>query len=171
MSIPHSILALLSNGPTHGYALKTRFDSITANEWPLNVGQVYSTLRRLERDGLVAPHGKPKDSQQAWKLTSTGRKSLGQWFEQPVINSPPSRNELAIKILIAITAERSNVNDIIQNQRTATMAQLQKYTRFKRDADSDESWAWVLALDAMILRAESEIRWLDLCEARIKKRK
>ena len=168
MSIPNTILALLAEKPAHGYALKTRFENSTAEAWPLNVGQVYSTLGRLERDGLVQPKSN-KDDDQIWKITAAGRKALNKWFQTPVLNSPPSRNELAIKILIAVTAQRRDISDIIQRQRTATMEQLQRYTRHKKDATSEHELPWLLALDALIFRAEAEIRWLDLCEARVKR--
>lgn len=169
MSIPNSILALLSHSPLHGYGLKTRFEESTAETWPLNVGQVYTTLRRLERDGLVEPRGEAEAAQQVWKITRAGRKTLTSWFQTPV--TAPSRSELAIKILLAVTAERKDVSDIIQRQRTATMELLQKYTRHKKDADATHDLPWLLALDALILKAEAEIRWLDLCEARLKRRR
>ncbi|MFK7819034.1 MAG: PadR family transcriptional regulator [Planctomycetaceae bacterium] len=169
MSIPNSILALLSHSPLHGYGLKTRFEESTAETWPLNVGQVYTTLRRLERDGLVAPKGEGDAAQQVWKITRAGRKSLTDWFSTPV--TAPTRNELAIKVLLAVTAERKDVSDIIQQQRTATMELLQRYTRHKKDAHKSKDMPWLLALDALILKAEAEIRWLDLCEQRLKRRK
>ena len=168
MSIPNTILALLSERPAHGYALKTRFENSTADAWPLNVGQVYSTLGRLERDGLVEPKTN-KDDEQIWKITKAGRLALDKWFQSPVLGSPPSRNELAIKILIAMQAQRRDLSDIIQRQRSATMEQLQKYTRHKKESASDCELPWLLALDALILRAEAELRWLDMCESRVKK--
>ncbi|MEO1527228.1 MAG: PadR family transcriptional regulator [Planctomycetota bacterium] len=168
MSIPNSILALLSHTPLHGYGLKTRFEKSTAEAWPLNVGQVYTTLRRLERDGLVKPQGEGDAAQQVWKITQAGRKSLSEWFDTPV--TAPTRNELAIKILVAVTAERKDVSDIIERQRTATMGLLQKYTQYKKEAYRSKDMPWLLALDALVLKAEAEIRWLDLCEQRLKRR-
>ena len=170
MSIPHTILALLSDKPAHGYALKTRFEQSTAESWPLNVGQVYTTLGRLERDGLVSPKSS-KNDEQIWKITTAGQKALDHWFESPVLGSPPSRNELAIKVLIAVTAQRTDASKIIQTQRTATMEQLQEYTRHKKNANPDYELPWLLALDALILRAEAELRWLDMCEARLNRQK
>jgi len=167
MSIPQTILALLSEKPTHGYALKTRFENCTAEAWPLNVGQVYTTLGRLERDGLVEPKSSTGE-EQIWKITAAGRNALNAWFQTPVLGTPPSRNELAIKILIAVTAQRSDVTEIIQTQRKATMRQLQDYTQHKKRAKPDNELPWLLALDALILRAEAEIRWLDMCESRLK---
>ena len=53
MSVPHALLALLSEGPKYGLRLQNEFEARTGEVWPLNVGQVYTTLQRLERDGLV----------------------------------------------------------------------------------------------------------------------
>ncbi len=170
MSVPHTLLALLSDKPAHGYALKTRFESGTADAWPLNVGQVYSTLSRLERDGLVEATTTP-DEEQIWKITTQGRRVLDEWFQTPVLGSPPSRNELAIKILIAVTAQRHDVTDIIRTQRTATMEQLQKFTKHKQQASKTDDLPRQLAIDALILKAEAELRWLELCELRVKKSK
>ena len=57
MSVRHALLALLSEGPKYGLQLREEFEARTGEIWPLNVGQVYSTLQRLERDGLVESDG------------------------------------------------------------------------------------------------------------------
>ena len=85
MSVRHSLLALLADHPTHGYGLKSAFESSTAGTWPLNVGQVYTTLGRLERDGLVEPVAGGDDGRQTWRLTDEGRDSLETWYGAPVV--------------------------------------------------------------------------------------
>ncbi len=167
MTIKHSLLAILAAEPTHGYGLKSRFEESTAGAWPLNVGQVYTTLNRLERDGLVVPEGIDGSSRQSWRLTDEGRAALHDWYDTPVVNDPPARDELAIKVLLAIGADGADVGDILHQQRAATMERLQQFTRHKRKADPDAELPWLLLLDALILKAEAEIRWLDLCEQRI----
>lgn len=171
MSVRHSLLALLANGPTHGYGLKSGFEASTGGTWPLNVGQVYTTLRRLERDGLVEPYGTGSESRQTWRITRSGRKELSSWYDTPLAGDPPSRDELAIKVLLAIATDHTDVKGLVQAQRLATMERLQGYTRHKRDADPEEELPWILLLDALILQAEAEVRWLDLCEARLKKKR
>jgi hypothetical protein len=79
VSVRHSLLALLSAGPMHGYGLKTEFEAATGDVWPLNVGQVYTTLGRLERDGLVTA-GTDADGQKVYEITGAGRDELGRWF-------------------------------------------------------------------------------------------
>lgn len=171
MSVRHSLLALLSDHPAHGYALKAEFEKSTAGAWPLNVGQVYTTLARLERDGLVVAEGHDDGPRQSWRITDEGRALLAQWYASPVVDDPPPRDELAIKVLVAVAADDGDVTGILQRQRTATMERLQELTRHKVRADPARELPWLLLLDALILKAQAEIAWLDLCEARLAERK
>lgn len=164
MSIPHSLLALLSDQPMHGYGLKTRFEETTVDAWPLNVGQVYTTLRRLERDGLAQPKGGGEASQQLWKITTGGRGALTDWFHAPV--AEPNRSELIVKVLLAVATKRKDLKEILDQQRVATMSLLQRYTKLKKQALKTNEVTWLLAIDAMIFKAESELKWLDQCENR-----
>ena len=173
MSVRNSLLALIAAQPAHGYGLKSEFESSTAGEWPLNAGQVYTTLSRLERDGLIIPAGDSGSAgesgeldRRAWEVTTEGREALARWFETPVENRSP-RDEVVIKVLVAVATRQTNLRQVLQTQRSATMQRLQEYTRHKIEADPDEQLAWLLLLDAMILRADAEIRWLDLCEQRL----
>ncbi|MTV26500.1 PadR family transcriptional regulator [Nitriliruptoraceae bacterium ZYF776] len=170
MSMRHGLLALLEDGPNHGYQLKHEFEQRTGGAWLLNVGQVYTTLQRLERDGLVAPAGDADDERRVYAITAAGRDALQGWFADPVVASAPPRDELAIKVLLAVAADEVDVTAVLQRQRTASLEQLQEYTRLKRQADPDDDLPWVLLLDALILKAEAEVRWLDTCEARLRRR-
>jgi DNA-binding PadR family transcriptional regulator len=169
MSIRHGLLALLERGPSHGYQLRTEFDAATGATWPLNVGQVYTTLDRLERDGLVAQDGEADaDGRIAYRITDLGRQELTAWFTSPVTRQGAPRDELAIKLALAVTTPGIDVLSVVQTQRGATMTSLQELTRLKSRADGDpDELAWSLVLDALLFRAEAEIRWLDHCEARV----
>jgi DNA-binding PadR family transcriptional regulator len=169
MSIRHGLLALLERGPRHGYQLRAEFDAATGATWPLNVGQVYSTLDRLERDGLVAQDGVPDaDGRIAYRITGDGRRELTTWFASPVTREGTPRDELAIKLALAVTTPGVDVVGVVQTQRTATMSSLQELTRLKaRAGDGVDDLAWSLVLDALVFRAEAEIRWLDHCESTV----
>lgn len=169
MSVKHSLLALLAEGPTHGYQLKTAFEQRTGGAWLLNVGQVYTTLNRLERDGLIEATGAEGD-RTTYRLTPAGAAQVDEWFDSPVVVDGPPRDELATKVLIAVAAEHVDVTALLQRQRTAAVTQLQEYTRQKAHTDPERELPWLLLLDALILRTESEVRWLDLCEARLRRR-
>jgi DNA-binding PadR family transcriptional regulator len=150
----------------HGYGLKTEFEDATRDVWPLNVGQVYTTLGRLERDGLVTAEF-AADGQKVYLITAAGREELRQWFETPVRREEIPRQELAIKLVFAMRSGMADVSAVVQRQRIATMRALQDITRQKADAEMGSDMAWLLVLDGLIFQAEAEARWLDMCEARL----
>lgn len=167
MSVRYGLLALLAEAPAHGYGLKTGFEQRTGGSWALNIGQVYTTLQRLERDGFV--EAVPSDHERHdYRITGTGRAQLETWFATPVIPEGPPRDELTIKVLLAVAAGEVDLTDVLQRQRSASVAQLQAYTRRKAQADPERDVPFLIMLDALIFRTEAEIRWLDACEARVR---
>jgi len=171
MSVRYGILALLDEAPSHGYQLKTAFERRTGGNWALNIGQVYTTIQRLERDGLVEvieTEGSADDDRREYRITPTGRAQLDEWFEHPVVSEAPARDELTIKVLLAVAAGDIDVTGLLQRQRRASVEQLQAYTRRKAKADSQRDVAFLMLVDALIFRTEAEIRWLDACDARIR---
>ena len=132
MSVKQALLALLEQGPMYGYQLRVEFENRTGSTWPLNVGQVYTTLNRLERDGFVEGEGVDDEGHVVYRITDTGRGEVAAWFTTPVARTQPPRDELAIKLALAVTVPGVDVGTVIQRQRTATMTALQDYTRLKR---------------------------------------
>jgi DNA-binding PadR family transcriptional regulator len=171
MSIRHGLLALLSRGPRYGYQLRVEFEASTGATWPLNIGQVYTTLNRMERDGLVEPGGADDQGRAVYTITEAGRSELERWFGTPVGQTDRPRDELVIKLAMALAAQDADLAEVIQTQRAATMRALQKLTRAKRAATSSEGLAQRLVLDSSIFKAEAEQRWLDHCEAVLKEKK
>ncbi|MFJ9696559.1 PadR family transcriptional regulator [Kitasatospora sp. NPDC101183] len=178
MSIRHGLLALLDQGPRYGYQLRVEFEARTGATWPLNVGQVYTTLARLERDGLVEPAGEDEEGHQFYAVTDAGRTELRAWFDTPVPRTSPPRDELAIKLAMAVTVPGVDVSAVVQGQRRHSIKALQDYTRLKGRALAAEpadgptagnDLAWLLVLDQLIFQTEAEIRWLDHCETRLAK--
>jgi DNA-binding PadR family transcriptional regulator len=164
MSIRHGLLALLERGPMYGYQLRASFEESTGATWPLNIGQVYTTLSRLERDGMVRPLPETDGGQRTYEITDIGRTELTLWFATPVSRADRPRDELAIKLALALTTPGVDVRAVVQSQRTATMRTLQEYTRLKVRDEGPDDLSWRLVLDAMVFQAEAEIRWLDHCE-------
>ena len=169
MSVKHSLLALLQHGPAYGYQLRASFEDSTGSTWPLNIGQVYTTLTRLERDHLVRALPENLQGQRPYAITDAGRAALAVWFATPVTGNERPRDELAIKLALALTTPGVDVASVVQAQRMATIRSLQEYTRLKTQSENDDT-AWMLILESMIFRAEAEIRWLDHCEASLTSR-
>lgn len=161
MSVKHALLTLLDRGPMHGYQLRAEFEASTGATWPLNIGQVYSTLARLERDGLVTPVEGGDESQRLYAITEAGHTEVVTWFSTPVAGEP-ARNEVAIKLAFAAGTAGLDVAEVVQIQRRATIKALQDYTRARERAGAD--LAWQLVVDSLIFAAEAEVRWLDHCE-------
>jgi DNA-binding PadR family transcriptional regulator len=184
MSVRQGLLALLAERPMHGYQLRREFEARTGGTWPLNIGQVYTTVQRLVRDGLVEPvpgDGTPEGTGRApesakrgtaerdverFRPTDAGRAEVAHWWTIPVDRGEPARDELVIKLALAVTAPGVDVRDVVQRQRTATMRAMHEYTRLKQDVAADDL-AWSLVLDNLVFTAEAEVRWLDHVEARV----
>jgi DNA-binding PadR family transcriptional regulator len=167
VSIRQGLLTLLVDGPRHGYQLRQEFDSRTGSTWPLNIGQVYTTLGRLSRDGLVETTGDGDESHKVYALTKAGHHAVDDWFVTPVQLPDRPRDELAIKLALAAATPGVDLAAVIQTQRTATIEAMQDYTRLKLEADPGNDVGWLLILDSLLYQAEAEVRWLDACEHRL----
>jgi DNA-binding PadR family transcriptional regulator len=167
MSVRYGLLALLGREPMHGYQLRAEFERSTGMTWPLNIGQVYTTLSRLNRDGLAEETDLDDEpGRVVYRITEAGLAELTRWFATPVAPVDHPRDELAIKVALALQTPGVDVGAVLQAQRTATLRKLRELTKLKMEADADDD-AWQLVLDLMIFRAESEARWLDHSETRL----
>jgi DNA-binding PadR family transcriptional regulator len=167
VSVRHALLALLSEGPRYGLQLREEFEDRTGEVWPLNVGQVYTTLQRLERDGLVESDDTAADGpQKAFRITAGGREELAGWLRTPPDLASPPRDELVMKVLVATRIPGVNVQDVIQVHRRYLVELMQQWTRIKEaEAESDLSLA--LVVDAELFRLDAVVRWLDASGGRI----
>jgi DNA-binding PadR family transcriptional regulator len=169
MSVRHALLALLTEGPKYGLQLRLEFEERTGDVWPLNVGQVYTTLQRLERDGFVASEDDGDEGpQKAFRITSAGEDELSRWLRTPPDLSSPPRDELVIKVLVAIRAPGVDVHEVIQVHRRHLVELMQQWTRLK-EYSAAEDVSFALAVDAELFRLDSVIRWLDSADGRIRR--
>jgi DNA-binding PadR family transcriptional regulator len=165
MAVREGLLALLDDGPRHGYQLKSEFEAATGGVWPLNIGQVYTTLDRLERDGLVEHDGDV--ARKVYRLTDDGEQALGAWWEAVGADNPPPRDELMLKVLMAIERGPDHALEVVTGQRTAALSLLQQRRQASRRDKDAGSLGATLVTDALMFRAEADLRWLDRCETRI----
>jgi DNA-binding PadR family transcriptional regulator len=160
-------LALLSEGPKYGLQLRQEFEARTGEVWPLNVGQVYTTLQRLERDGFVESDDEPDGPQRGYSITVDGTRELTAWLESPPESSQPPRDELLIKVLVAAEVSGIDVHDVVQVHRRHLIEVMQRYTAVKADAAEDDV-ALSLVVDAELFRIEAAVRWLDTADIRLR---
>ena len=167
MSVRSGLLALLAKGARYGAQLKAEFEQRTGGTWPVNVGQVYTTLDRLERDGLVVAEAADPDGRICYFLTDPGLQAVAAWWHTPVDREVAPRDELVIKLAIAITSPGVDSAGVAQAQRSATMRRLQQLTRLKQSVDPATDLAWLMVVEHELFVAEAEIRWLDQVEASV----
>ncbi len=173
MSVKNGILTILSAGPAHGYLLRQEFEARTGGTWPINISQVYSTLQRLERDGLVSSN--PDSDPVEYSITPVGLQAVREWWYSPTLRTAPERGEVAIKVALAVTTPGINIGQVITAQRIETMRALRDFTLLKANlvaetpgetTDTAQNNAWELVLDSYIFTLEAEARWLDHIETR-----
>src|SRR5215813_5327098 len=169
VSVPHVMLALLSEGSKYGLQLREEFEAGTGEVWPLNVGQVYKTLGRLERDGLAESDGTGQDGpQKRFRITAGGREALAAWLRTPPDLTSPPRDELVMKVLVAARVPGTDAREVIQGYRVYVLELMQQWTRLKEgEARDDLSLARVV--DAELFRLDAVIRWLDAAEVRLER--
>jgi DNA-binding PadR family transcriptional regulator len=169
MSVRHALLALLSEGPKYGLQLREEFEARTGEVWPLNVGQVYTTLQRLERDGLVeSDDSEAQGPQKGFQITEAGQAELAEWLRTPPDLASPPRDELVMKVLVAVRLPGTDVREVIQAHRRYLVELMQQWTRIKEEeAEFDLNLA--LVVDAELFRLDAVIRWLDAADGRIKR--
>ena len=169
MSVRHALLALLSEGPKYGLQLGQEFEAGTGEVWPLNTGQVYTTLQRLERDGFVESDDTVDEGpQKDFRITDAGLDELHAWLRTPPDTSTPPRDELVIKVLVALRIPGVDAGELVQAHRRHVIEAMHQYTRLKEDA-ADHEIGLLLVADAEIYRLDAVIRWLDAADARIKR--
>ena len=169
MSVRHALLGLLSEGPKYGHQLRQEFEARTGDVWPLNVGQVYTTLQRLERDGFVESDEQGDDGpQKVFHITPGGRDKLSGWLHTPPDMTTPPRDELVIKVLVALAMPDIDVHAVLQEHRRYLVELMQQWTRLKED-EAEFDLPLALVVDAEIGRLDSVIRWLDAADGRLKR--
>ncbi|NES30807.1 PadR family transcriptional regulator [Micromonospora terminaliae] len=167
MSIRHALLALLTEGSKYGLQLRQEFEARTGEVWPLNVGQVYTTLQRLEREGLVESDERD-GAQRRFRITAGGERELDTWLRTPPDTAAPPRDELVIKVQVAVRMPGVAVREILQVHRRRLIEEMQRYTHLKADTDPEDI-ALGLVVDAELFRLESVVRWLDAADARLRR--
>jgi len=166
----YAFLALLAKTPAHGYELKHAFEEAFGDVWPkLNFGQIYTTLSRLERDGLV--EGKPADdsdrrNKRVYELTPEGQQALQAWVAEAVA-SPQLKNEFFMKLILAQLADIANPRSLIEQQRRANLQALGDLNRLSLQQNSNQDVVTNLLIEGAALHLEADLKWLDLCEEQL----
>jgi DNA-binding PadR family transcriptional regulator len=163
-----ALLGLLAHDPKHGYDLKNELEQALGGHWEINFGQIYTTLARMERDGLVEMVAEDRDGRgkKTYRLTDPGCKELTAWLEEPVEKPRQLRDEFFIKLVIGRLAGPVDPQPMIDRQRQAYLQQLRELTTL---AGRTEDANLELMVEGAILHLQADLRWLDLCDERLER--
>jgi DNA-binding PadR family transcriptional regulator len=163
MSVKHAILGLLLEKPRHGYEIKIGFEQMLLRQWPLNTGQVYTTLERLVRDGLVKPLDDEAGERKPYIITEQGKQELKKWLLEPVKKSV-LKDEMVFKLLCARAIRFPHIPEMITNQKKAVMETLMKMTKLKNQLHPSEDREMLILLEGGLLHLEADLKWLEWME-------
>lgn len=171
VSVRHAVLGLLVQRPRHGYELRAAFEALAGGEenWDVKPAQIYSTLTRLEKSGMVAEQSVEKDvgpEKRIYAITSDGLKTLQDWFADGIV-SEHQRDEFFIKLMVGLVSGVAEPYQLIHTQRTNLYQELHAIVAQRSRADPKKELARILLLDKAGMHLEADLRWLDMTEARL----
>ncbi len=171
MSVRHAVLGLLAQRPRHGYELRAAFEAVVGGEqnWDVKPSQIYTTLARLEKGGLVAENSVEQDAgpeKRIYAITADGLQTLREWFDASIV-SDHQRDEFYLKLMVGLVADAADPHQLIQTQRAHLFQELHTLTVQRSRVDPKKELARILLLDKAAMHLEADLRWLDMTEARL----
>jgi DNA-binding PadR family transcriptional regulator len=164
LSLKFGILGLLATQPLHGYEVKTRYEDLFGGTWDLNIGQVYTTLQRLERDGLVEAVGDRGDrGKQRYGLTGAGETALQSWLQSPEDEPQQLRQDIYLKLLLISRLANGNLDGLLARQRRVYLQRLKDLGDLEGRARREGRHDLVLLIQGAILHTEADLKWIDVC--------
>ncbi len=162
VSLKYGVMGLLAEEPLHGYEVRNRFEAMLGGTWEVNIGQIYTTLQRLERDGLVQPLGKRGDrGKLLYQLSEQGRKNLEVWLAQPESGPQELREEIYVKLLLATRLANGALGPLLGRQKRAYLQRLRDLNRIEERARHDGRTDLARLVRGALLHTEADIKWID----------
>jgi DNA-binding PadR family transcriptional regulator len=162
---------LLAQRPRHGYELRAAFEAVAGGEenWEVKPAQIYTTLTRMEKSGLVAAQSVAQDAgpeKRIYAITSAGYKTLQGWFTEGTALEH-QRDEFFIKLMLGLVSGAADAYQLIHIQRTHLYRELHAIMAQRTHVDPSKELAKILLLDKAAMHLEADLRWLDMTEARL----
>lgn len=170
MSVKHALLALLYQHPMHGYELGKQLNLVVSAEWDVKPGQIASTLARLNESHLVDYEVEETDDapdRKVYFITEEGRQELENWYRSPEVREYRLGDAFYIKLVLSLVGGPVSTEEVLITQRRELYQQLHQATEMSRKADHQTQLPWILLLESAIMHLEADLRWIEMCEARL----
>ncbi len=162
MSLKFGVMGLLAEEPLHGYEVKNRFEAMLGGTWEVNIGQIYTTLQRLERDGLVRPVGPRGDrGKLLYELSPEGQKALEDWLAQPDSGPQQLHEDIYVKLLLATRVANGNLGQLLSRQKRAYLQRLRDLNQLEDKARRDGRNDLARLVRGALLHTEADIKWIE----------
>ncbi len=165
MDSAFALLGLASLKPSYGYDLKQLYDRLFGLQRPIAFGQVYGTIARMIRDGLLRLIGEEAGAgpdRKRYEVTDAGRERLAQWMFTPDVPSADLQSNLFAKTVVALLTDR-DAEQLLDIQRSRLMAEMRHLTSLKLTAPL----LHLLLYDHALFHIEADLRWIDATSARL----
>jgi DNA-binding PadR family transcriptional regulator len=170
MSVKHALLAMLYREALHGYELGKQLPVVLRTDWDVKPGQIASTLARLERDELVIHETQAvpdAPERKVYQLTEAGVEMLRQWYNTAEIRDYRMGDSFYIKLVFSLISAPATPEAVIMTHRRRLFKELHDLTALRESLDRKADMAYILLLETAILHLDADLRWLDMCEARL----
>ncbi|MHB0875803.1 MAG: PadR family transcriptional regulator [Anaerolineae bacterium] len=170
MSVKHALLALLFRQPMHGYELSRQLPLTVSAEWDVKPGQIASTLSRLEDAGLVAfdmVAVTDAPDRKVYRLTDAGLTELRDWYLAPEVRDYRLGDAFYVKLVLSLIGGPVPPEQVLQGQRRELYRQLHSVTEMRHGADATSQLPWLLLLESAAMHLEADLRWIEMCQARL----
>ena len=162
MSLRFGVLGLLAENALHGYEVKTRFEAMLGGTSEVNIGQVYGTLQRLERDGLIETVGVRGDrGRQQYQLTKAGRAVLDGWMEEPEDSPQTLRDDLFLKLLLTDRLANGQRRPLLMKQRRVFLQRMKDLSELERRTRTEGRDDVALLIRGALLHTEADLKWVE----------
>lgn len=170
MTVKHALLALLYQRPMHGYELGKQLALTFNNDWEVKPGQIASTLARLEEAGLAEheveeANGAPE--RKVYRLTEAGLAELQAWFRQSEVREYQLGDAFYLKLVLSLTGGPVPPEQVLMVQRRELYQVLHQVAELRQRADPARELPWALLLESATMHLEADLRWIEMCEARL----
>jgi DNA-binding PadR family transcriptional regulator len=170
MSVKHTLLALLYQRPMHGYELGKQLNSAVNAEWDVKPGQIASTLARLKDANLVDYEVEETDDapdRKVYFITEAGQQELENWYLSAEVRDYRLGDAFYLKLVLSLTGGPVSPEQVLIAQRRELYRQLHQVTELLHEADAQTQLPWVLLLESATMHLEADLRWIEMCEARL----
>jgi DNA-binding PadR family transcriptional regulator len=170
MTVKHAVLALLYQRPMHGYELGKQLNLAVSAEWDVKPGQIANTLARLKEANLVdyeVEETADAPDRKVYFITDEGVKELQTWYLNPEVRDYRLGDMFYVKLVLSLTGGPVSPEQVLMTQRRELYQQLHEVTELRRKADPRVELPWVLLLESANMHLEADLRWIEMCEARL----